>query len=290
MEIIEMEFKNRQISIPKFIWNPVSDTLKKPVSKDTLNQQIFEYNRSLYADDGAILFESYMDLVNGSKIIDAVLKKFGLLMHKGDKVKKKKPKTEFVYFPSCNDMDEEELNAKQQEFFIEENEYIAHTESFKYLGSFITNYLEDDTDIDARIKSASKMFESLARNILCNKSLGIPTRKRLFIATVTNLLLWGCESWATKQSQINKLRVVYDKWIRKMSNVTLKNFEQFGTRYIRRKTRATSLEERISKLVNAGDLNYLIQLGNSPDYHEMVEYCLELKRGSFKSCKKSKRR
>ena len=50
------------------------------------------------------------------------------------------------------------------------------------------------------------------------------------------------------------------------------NIEQFGTRYIRRKTRATSLEEeRIRKLVNAGDLNYLIQLGNSPDYHEMVE-------------------
>ena len=47
-------------------------------------------------------------------------------------------------------------------------------------------------------------------------------------------------------------------------------------------------EERItcSKLVNAGDLNYLIQMGNSPKYHEMVEYCL----GSFKSCKKIKRR
>jgi len=28
----------------------------------------------------------------------------------------------------------------EQEFFIEENEYIAHTESFKYLGSFITVY------------------------------------------------------------------------------------------------------------------------------------------------------
>ena len=69
------------------------------------------------------------------------------------------------------------------------------------------------------------------------------------------------------------------------------NIEQFETRHVQRKTRATSLEEeRISKLVNAGDLNYLIQLGNSPDYHEMVEYCLELKRGSFKSCKKSKRR
>ena len=74
MEIIQMELKYGQMSIPKLIWNPVSDTLKKPVSKDTLNQQIFEYNRSLYADDGAILFESYMDIVNGSKIIDTVLK------------------------------------------------------------------------------------------------------------------------------------------------------------------------------------------------------------------------
>ena len=193
--------------------------------------------------------------------------------------------------------------------------------------------------------------------------------------TITNLLLWGCESWDTKESQINKLRVAYDKWMRRMINVTLKNLkdthtkmseirklfdniesldqiylkrrlawfeknsmmkqddqgtrlprkflktccttnqckkrgtgnmsiresyhndlkklniEQFETRHVKRKTRAASLEEeRISKLVNAGDLNYLIQLGNSRKYHEMVEYCLELKRGSFKSCTKIKRR
>ena len=72
---------------------------------------------------------------------------------------------------------------------------------------------------------------------------------------------------------------------------SIKRIEQFETRNVKRKTRATSLEEeRIRKLVNAEDLNYLIQLGNSPDYHEMVEYCLDLKRGSFKSCKKIKRR
>ena len=87
----------------------------------------------------------------------------------------------------------------------------------------MTNPLEDETDIDARIKSASKMFEVLARNILYKKSPGLPTRKRLFIATVTNLLLWGCES------QINKLKVVYDKWIRRMSNVTLKNLKDTHT-------------------------------------------------------------
>ena len=58
---------------------------------------MFEYNRSLYADDGAILFESYMDLVNGLIIIDVVLKKIGLLMYRGDKEKNNKPKPEFVY-------------------------------------------------------------------------------------------------------------------------------------------------------------------------------------------------
>jgi hypothetical protein len=52
-------------------------------------------------------------------------------MHKGNKEKRKKPKTVFVYFPSCNDIDKEKLNEKQQEFFIEKNKYIAHTESFK---------------------------------------------------------------------------------------------------------------------------------------------------------------
>jgi len=125
-------------------------------------------------------------------------------------------------------MNEKELNEKQQEFFIEENEYKAHTESFKYLESSITNYLEDYTDIDARIKSASKMFESLARNILCNKSLGIPTRKRLFIATVTNLLLWGCRSWATKETQINKTKM---SEIRKLFD----NIESLDQIYLKRR-------------------------------------------------------
>ena len=54
----------------------------------------------------------------------------------------------------------------------------------------------------------------------------LPTRKRLFIVTVTNLLLRGCEIWATKESQINKLRVVYDKWIRRMMNATWKNMNE----------------------------------------------------------------
>ena len=58
------------------------------------------------------------------------------------------------------------------------------------------------------------------------------------------------------------------------------NIEQLETRHVKRKTRAT---------INAEHLNNMIQLENSPDYHEMVEYCLALKRGSFKSCKKIKR-
>ena len=62
-------------------------------------------------------------------------------------------KTRFV------NINKKKLNENQQEFFIEENQFIAHTGSFIYLGFFITNSLKDGTDIDARIKSASKMFE-----------------------------------------------------------------------------------------------------------------------------------
>ena len=166
-----------------------------------------------------------------------------------------------------------------------------------------------------------------------------------------NLLPWGYESWApTKESQINKLRLAYNKWIERKSNVTLKNLkdnhtkmseirklfdsvesleqiylkrrlawfekisttkqtdqgtrlprkflktwyatnqckkhgtgnmsiresyhkdfknmiiDKFETRKVKRKSRTTTFleEEKTSKLVNAEDLNYLIQLGNSP--------------------------
>ena len=238
METLEPELIKANIEIPLFKFQ--TDTTKidengKPyyepqgdLTKHGTNDNFstFHFNRSLYADDGAILFTSTIDLHKGCKIIDEHFKKFGLLMHKGNRNENKKSKTEYTYFPSKirkininRTSDEQHINATK-DIHINDNNFISHTDTFKYLGSLITSDLNDDTDINARIKSARQMFSSIRRNVLCNKSLQTKTRKRLFLATVVNQLLWGCESWATKERNLQNMRCFYDECIRTMNHTT----------------------------------------------------------------------
>jgi len=60
--------------------------------------------------------------------------------------------------------------------------------------------------------------------LLCNKSLGMPTLTNVYSSQQQRIysdIVLGVLGYQ-KESQINKQRVVYDKWIRRMSNVTLK--------------------------------------------------------------------
>ena len=56
------------------------------------------------------------------------------------------------------------------------------------------------------------------------------------------------------------------------------NIDKFETRKIKRKTRITfPEEEKISKLVNAGDLNYLLILSNSLAVERGMPKCFAFK-------------
>lgn len=61
------------------------------------NTETFTVPRSLYADDGAFLWESRPDLASGLHRLYRILKDFGLLMHVG--TPDKASKTECMYFP-----------------------------------------------------------------------------------------------------------------------------------------------------------------------------------------------
>ena len=57
--------------------------------------------------------------------------------------------------------------------------------------------------------------------VLCNEDLPAKLRIRLYDATVINILLWGCESWALTEELRRKLEVCHHRFLRKMIGITI---------------------------------------------------------------------
>ena len=65
----------------------------------TTKGRIFKFWASHYADDTAIVFRSRAELEMCMPILDAHLKRFGMLMHVKSAGGKKEAKTECMFFP-----------------------------------------------------------------------------------------------------------------------------------------------------------------------------------------------
>jgi hypothetical protein len=71
--------------------------------------------------------------------------------------------------------------------------YVTFNRRFTYLGSIITNDLEDRAEIHSRIEKENGILNSL-NNLWRSKGLSVSMKKQFYIATVVNIVLWGCES------------------------------------------------------------------------------------------------
>ena len=79
------------------------------------------------------------------------------------------------------------------DILINEFEFFSYCDKFKYLGTIFTPSLKDDLDIQRRINQANGAFAMIKR-VLCSKDIPAKLSVQLYNATVTNILLWGCES------------------------------------------------------------------------------------------------
>ena len=169
-------------------YNP---SLRRKVSK--LSKGIsFSFWKSYYVDDTAFVFLSRKDIEEASKLIKSHFARFGLTVHCGDRRNDGKSKTEAMYFPPPG---KTATTTDTADILINENEFFSYCNKFKYLGTIFTPSLKDDLDIQRRITQACGVFATMKR-VLCNNNIPAKLRIRLCDATVINILLWGCESWA----------------------------------------------------------------------------------------------
>eukprot|EP00978_Attheya_sp_CCMP212_P004779 scaffold10488_cov32-Attheya_sp.AAC.1 len=102
---------------------------------------------------------------------------------------------------------------------------VEFTDSFKYLGSVITDDLEDSKDIDIRIKTATQAMGALNKYFKC-KQVPLEAKRNIYLAIPMNLVLWGVESWGLPEDSLRKLRVFHHRSIQKILNINMYEVEE----------------------------------------------------------------
>ena len=133
-------------------------------------------NNLRYADDTVLIAENINDLQKLLDIVEKESKKKGLELNS--------KKTEVMVIsrkshPKC-DIYMGETKLKQRE-------------SFKYLGTLITQDGRNNTEVKSRIVQAKTAFQKM-KSILTNNKISIATKQRTLQCYVEPILMYGCEA------------------------------------------------------------------------------------------------
>jgi hypothetical protein len=145
-----------------------------------------------YADDGALLFSSREDLLEGTKRIRTHLERFGLTMHAGTSSKESKS---FALFVPAGGRIYEDGDTDKLE--LEDGCHIPFVKKFKYLGAIINSELTDGEECTWRIAKATQVFGALRQAVFSKRGITPEAKRAVYVAIVLPVLLYGCENWIT---------------------------------------------------------------------------------------------
>ena len=97
-----------------------------------------------------------------------------------------------------------------------EGRFVSYCPKFCYLGTNVSNDLDDTADIDLRIAKGNAAFQYM-KPILRNKLIHPRMRAELYKALVVNVTLWGCDSWAMSKKHLHSLDVFQNRCVRSMT-------------------------------------------------------------------------
>src|SRR5215469_5114643 len=130
---------------------------------------------------------------------------------------------------------------------IEDN-LVKQVGRFNYQGSLINEDGRWEDEIRKRINKAKCAFNKM-KNLLTNSKVSIETRKRFVKCYVWSTLLYGCESWTLRKTDVSKIqaaeiwfwrRLLKVSWIERISNEII--LERMNTsRKIRKQIRQKRL-------------------------------------------------
>ena len=128
-----------------------------------------------------------------------------------------------MYFPSHSKLKKEiRKELVDGSYDIPGGQFVSFTPKFNYLvGTYLSQTLTEDVDINEIILAAMKNFNTLGRSIFRNRKISLDICSQLYLAITVNILLWGCDSWALKKSQLEKISCFYKKCMRQLCGYTM---------------------------------------------------------------------
>ena len=106
--------------------------------------------------------------------------------------------------------------------------YITFTRHFKYLGSWISDTLQDEYELDVRLKRAKGQVGSLKTFFRC-PGIELATKYKVYMAIPVNTALWGCESWSMTAKMRRRIRAFHHQSVRSILRINIHIVETYRT-------------------------------------------------------------
>ena len=85
----------------------------------------------------------------------------------------------------------------------------------KYLGSW-----NNSSENDINVRNALTWYALHSMHIIRNSKINLPLKRRLFVATVESVLIYGSELWILNVQQQKSLDGTYTRMLRKALNIS----------------------------------------------------------------------
>ena len=103
--------------------------------------------------------------------------------------------------------------------------FVTFSVQFKYLGSWILFSLCNNYDVGRRIGTSNASMGALEK-LWRDHHVDMYYKYMIFRAIPCNRLLWGCESWALRQSLLKKIEVFLHFSIRRILGISMGNVRE----------------------------------------------------------------
>ena len=205
---------------------------------------VFKLLQALFVDDQFLLADSREELTEAAAELRLHMKRFGLLMHVGEKQADgswTESKTEAMFFPALNSTEPQTIPAPA--VFPDGQHRVEYTDQFKHLGSLITPPLTDEIEIKKRLRTAKNQMGALTTFFRTPADLRI--KRQIYQAIPMNTALYGCESWTLSDKLERDLSSFHHGAMRKLLGLTMHHVRHLRIRneHVRNKLSLPDLTE-----------------------------------------------
>ena len=179
----------------------IFDLRRLSAKTKTFNSLIQE---ALFADDCALMAHKPGDLQAMLNSFSDASRQFGLTISLG--------KTEVLFQRAPNSV------VPQPTISIDDAE-LKVVNSFKYLGSMISNDGSLDKEIAYRISKASQALGRLLNRLLNHHNVTLDTKLKVYRAVVLSSLLYGCETWTIYRRHLKQLERFHQRALRSILGI-----------------------------------------------------------------------